>query len=166
MLWDYEFWIYSFNKVEGLPDGAHFDLKWFDVNMEQRTIWVHTSAKGAPRHIPINETVMRVLEELKRESQFVFPSIWKRCSRTTDVKRGFKAALEKAGIEDFTFHDLRHTFASHLVMNGERTEVVAEFLGHSTTRMTQRYAHLSPGFKARSIAVLDDVFKVKLRVVK
>ncbi len=79
----------------------------------------------------------------------------------SDIKKGFRAAVEKAEIEDFTFHDLRHTFASHLVMSGVRIEVIAELLGHSTLKMTQRYAHFAPDFKARSIGVLDEVFKQK-----
>jgi len=152
----------------GMRKGEIFDLKWFDVNMGQRMVWVHTSHKGAPKHIPLDETVMGVLERLPRKNQYVFPSTWKGCTKTSDVKKGFKAALERAKIEDFTFHDLRHTFASHLVMSGVRIEVVAELLGHSTTRMTQRYAHLAPDFKARSIGVLDEVFaqKPRLRSVK
>jgi len=150
----------------GMRKGEIFDLKWFDVNLEQRMIWVHTSGKGDPRHVPLDDTVMGVLEALPRKNQYVFPSTRKKCAKTNDVKKGFKAALERAKIEDFTFHDLRHTFASHLVMSGVRIEVVAELLGHSTTRMTQRYAHLAPDFKARSIGVLDEVFRVKLRRVK
>jgi len=73
-------------------------------------------------------------------------------------------AVKNAEIEDFTFHDLRHTFASHLVMNDTPIQVVSELLGHSTLRMTERYAHLAPDFKARAVGVLDEVLKVRPRL--
>ena len=107
---------------------------------------------------------------MSKRSQYVFTSPLKKGIKLTTVENGFNAALKRAGIEDFRFHDLRHTFASHLVMSGVSLEVVGKVLGHSDSRMTQRYAHLSPEFKAREIAVLDKVFKPipkgKLRVVK
>lgn len=59
--------------------------------------------------------------------------------------RHFVPALEAAGIENFRWHDLRHTFASRLAMAGETIQTIAELLGHSSIQMAQRYAHLSPG---------------------
>ena len=66
-------------------------------------------------------------------------------------------ALKKSGIEDFRFHDLRHTFASNLVMAGEDINTIAELLGHKHLEMTKRYAHLSPKFKKRAVNILDQV---------
>ena len=63
-----------------------------------------------------------------------------------NVKRAFKTALKKAGIEDFHFHDLRHTSASYLVMRGASMKAVQVHLGHTSIAMTERYAHLSPDF--------------------
>ncbi len=63
--------------------------------------------------------------------------------------------MKKAEIEDFCFHDLRHTFASHLVMAGVPLLTVAELLGHKSIDMTKRYSHLSPNHKAAAVRVLD-----------
>jgi len=65
--------------------------------------------------------------------------------------------LKGSGIEDFRFHDLRHTFASNLVMAGVKIEKVQKLMGHKLLTMTQRYSHLAPGYLAESVKVLDRV---------
>ena len=72
-----------------------------------------------------------------------------------DVSRSFNTALKKAGIKDFHFHDLRHTFASWLVMRGASIKEVQELLGHSDIDMTMRYAHLSEDHKKKAMQLLD-----------
>lgn len=72
-----------------------------------------------------------------------------------DVKTAFNSAVKRAGIQDFTFHDLRHTFASRLVMRGVNLTTVKELMVHKHINMTLRYAHLSPGHKHAAISVLD-----------
>lgn len=71
------------------------------------------------------------------------------------LKNGFKAALKRAGIEDFRFHDLRHTFANHFVMRGGDLKALQEILGHTTLTMTMKYAHLAQGHKQEAINLLN-----------
>ena len=78
-----------------------------------------------------------------------------------DVKRSFKSACRRAGIKDFHFHDLRHTFASHLVMAGVDITTVKELLGHKTINMTMRYAHLAPSHKVKAVDMLDSTINGK-----
>ena len=73
------------------------------------------------------------------------------------LQRSFEAALKTSGIEDFRFHELRHTFASNLVMGGEDLNTVRELLGHKDLTMTLRYAHLAPNHKTRAINILDRI---------
>ena len=71
------------------------------------------------------------------------------------IDRAFHGALERAGIKDFRFHDLRHTFASHLIMRGASLKEVQELLGHKTMTMTLRYAHLSQEHKKKAVNLLN-----------
>lgn len=96
-----------------------------------------------------------MLSTLPRTSECVFPDCHGAPGMWDGVLRfAWEDALKKAGIEDFRFHDLRHTAASHLVLKGASLQVAAEILGHADLRMTQRYAYLSPEFKATAIALL------------
>jgi len=74
--------------------------------------------------------------------------------RFDNVKRSWEALRERAGLSNFWFHDLRHTFASKLVMAGQDLYVIKELLGHSTIQMTERYAHLAPDLKANAVEFL------------
>ncbi len=76
-----------------------------------------------------------------------------------DFTKQFRTAVKKAEIEDFRFHDTRHTFASHLVMAGVDVKTVQELLGHSTLTMTMKYTHLAPDHRTRAIRILDSAYR-------
>ncbi len=91
------------------------------------------------------------------ESIFVFTDRNRNPYRS--IRRSFSTALKKAEIRDFRFHDLRHTFASHLVMAGVDLASVKELMGHKSLSMTMIYSHLSPSHKRKAVNVLDNVLK-------
>ena len=91
------------------------------------------------------------------DSQYVFPHFEGQLAGEAirDIKNGWQTAVKRAGITNFRWHDLRHCFASWLVMKGVDLEVVQKLLGHRNIRMTQRYAHLSPQYLSQQVKVLD-----------
>ncbi len=140
----------------GMRKGEILGLKWDNVDLVHRLILLQDTKNGERRELPINDTLMTNLKGLPRilGGQYVFydPHTHKPYQ---DVKRSFNTAYKKVGIKDFHFHDLRHTFASHLVMAGVDLTTVKELLGHKSLAMTLRYAHLAPEHKARAVNVLD-----------
>ncbi len=92
---------------------------------------------------------------LRQISAVVNLGFWgKNGERYGNIRKSFEGARKRVGIVDFRFHDLRHTFASHLVMAGVDLKTVQELLGHKSFEMTLRYAHLSPEHKKAALDIL------------
>ena len=72
-----------------------------------------------------------------------------------NIDKRFKKLLKRTGIDNFKFHDLRHTFASHLAMKGVELNMIRELLGHKSIQMTLRYSHLSPSHKKQAVEILS-----------
>ena len=139
----------------GMRRGEIFGLKWEQVDLSHGFILLDVTKNGERREIPINTTLEYLFKEMLQRSiasKYVFAG--KTGKPLTDIKTGFHTALRKAGIHDFRFHDLRHTFASQLVMAGIDITSVKELLGHKSLTMTMRYSHLSPGHKRKAVHVL------------
>ena len=145
----------------GLRRGSLFNLRWNQVDFDNRVIRIPRTKSGRPLSLPLNVTALKTLKALAEaktpESPYVFPhkSGPSEGEPVQDIKNGFHAALEIAEIADFTWHDLRHTFASWLMMRGASLRSVAELLGHQSLKMTMRYAHLSPAFLSGEVRLLD-----------
>jgi integrase len=139
----------------GLRRGELCALTWHDVDLKLGLIRVLHSKNGERREIPVSRTLRATIEQLSRrvDTDLVFPSESGR--RRTNLRGRFLRALEEAGIEGFVWHDLRHTFASYLVMAGVPLTSVKELMGHKTLAMTLRYAHLAPDFQREAITRLD-----------
>ncbi len=138
----------------GLRQGELLTLRWCDVDLDLGLIAVEVAKNNEKRRIPTNAIVRGVLGALPRYGEYVLSWPWgERISRTT-LYAAFGRACRGAGISDFHWHDLRHTFASHLVMAGVDIRTVQELLGHRTLEMTIRYSHLAPAHKAAAVEKL------------
>jgi len=145
----------------GLRRGELFNLKWNDVDRAMLTVKGEGAKTGQTRHVPLNQEAYSVLYQWKTQSQdnkLVFPG--KGGGRLTNVNNSWRKLLKDANITDFRFHDMRHHFASRLVMAGVDLNTVRELLGHADIKMTLRYSHLSPQVKQ---AAVDKLVKGKIR---
>jgi integrase len=139
----------------GMRRGEILGLKWRDIDIRRGIIYLYNTKNGEKRELPINEQVKTALIRTRKHPQSEYIFCNKDGSRMTHVSKSFATALRKSGIKDFKFHDMRHTFASHLVMVGIDLNTVRELLGHKSLAMTLRYSHLSPDFKKRAVDVLS-----------
>lgn len=146
----------------GMRKSEILSLKWENVDLRHNFILLDNTKNGERREIPINETLRGVFQGLTRRLDVPYVFFDKTTGKPyQDVKKSFGSALRRAGIKDFRFHDLRHTFASHLVMAGVDITTVRELLGHKTLTMTLRYAHLAPTHKVKAVEVLDKAINTK-----
>ncbi len=144
----------------GMRRGEVFNLRWSDVDFSNKSLVIHghSSKSGRSRHVPLNAEALDTLERWRRQqkslSELVFPG--KGGQPFNNVKRSWDALLQAAKIDRFRWHDMRHHFASKLVMASVDLNTVRELLGHSDFKLTMRYAHLAPEHKAAAVAKLVD----------
>jgi integrase len=146
----------------GARRGSQFALQWTDVNLEVGTVWFGKAKGDRPYHVPLTAGAHEALEAIrtKGRSEWVFSAApdgsFAKQRPHNFISRKFEPALERAGILQFRWHDLRHTFASRLVMAGVPLKTVATYMGHTSTQMVdRRYAHLAPQHVDAAIRVLD-----------
>lgn len=136
-------------------------IDWSCVDLVRKDLRIPQSKNGKGRHIRLNDMARAAFESIRRKrfgdddrnsiraEGAIF--IGRDGNRLQGAKHWFLRAVKKAGVTDFTWHDLRHTFASRLVMADVNIRTVAELLGHRTLAMTMRYTHLAP--KHNQVAV-------------
>jgi integrase len=138
----------------GMRKGEILSLRWDQV--KNGFIYLEKTKTKNRREIPVNEDLAKILKEIRKEEGLTSKYVFTYARRTIDrVDRAFRAALKRAHIEDFRFHDLRHTAASHMVMRGASLKEIQEILGHTTMTMTLRYAHLGEEQKKRAVGLLN-----------
>ena len=130
----------------GMRSGEIMELTWDAVDLHQGRITLHETKNGERRVVPL---VSKALELLKNHAKIrridtplLFPGKTK-AHKPMDLRAPWLEALKAAQIDDFRFHDLRHSAASYLAMNGASLAEIAEVLGHKTLQMVKRYSHLS-----------------------
>lgn len=143
----------------GLRQGELFNLRWDMIDLTEQSIIIsgEVTKNSSSRYIPLNDEAMSLIKNLykkrQRKNNLVFPS--KNGLPFNNVKKSWSSVLKKAQISNFRWHDLRHHFASKLVMAGVDLNTVRELLGHSDIKMTLRYAHLAPEHKIKAVKKID-----------
>lgn len=141
----------------GARRGEIIGLRWRDVDMARKSITLHDTKNGETRAVPLVGVALDAIREWGKvrplaADALVFPG---RSAKTKNkpliFETQWQTALKRAGIEGFRFHDLRHTAASYLAMNGAGLREIADILGHKTLAMVQRYSHLTQDHKIATV---------------
>lgn len=133
----------------GLRQANVFRLEWSQVDLKRRVAWIHAdqAKSGKAIAVPLSNEALRVLRgQLGKHERWVFPH---RGKPVSEIKTGWKAALKRAGIQNFTWHGLRHTWATWHIMAGTPLEVLQKLGGWADIRMVLKYAHMDPGYLAQ-----------------
>ncbi len=146
----------------GIRRSSVLSLEWRDINFNDRTILVRadTSKTSKQYYVPMNKITLDTLFRWKKQTKrtapinLVFPSP-QTGKKMDDCRTSWESLMKQAQIKDFRWHDMRHDFASHLVMEGVDLNTVRELLGHASMKMTLRYAHLAPENKMRAVELLE-----------
>lgn len=168
--------VVQFALGTGMRMGEILSLSWRGVDLTRRTVMLFHSKNGERRTIPMNQTVLSLMKAKKEEAHstkqpadnviplkaghsndLVFRSKTGTAIEGGHLRRSFRLALKKSAIEDFHFHDLRHTFATRLVQAGIELYKVQRLLGHKSPIMTQRYAHHYPESLRDGVEILDRI---------
>lgn len=146
----------------GLRRGELFNLQWTDLSLTRGkgktpmlTVQGRTAKSGKTRHIPLNEVAFDTLRDWKTQSsgsELVFPN--NSGERFDNISGTWARLLKEASISGLRFHDLRHSFASRLVQNGVKLPIVKDLLGHSSYKLTLRYAHIDAKDFSEAVARL------------
>lgn len=147
----------------GMRQGEIMGLTWDVVDLNQGRAILHETKNGERRAVAITGHALELLKELSKvrriDSNLIFPSkenAPQKPQKPMDLRAPWETAVKKAELQDFKFHDLRHSAASYLAMNGASLAEIAEVLGHKTLQMVKRYAHLSEGHTARVVASMNN----------
>lgn len=127
----------------GMRMSEALQLLWCDVDLGAGSVFLADTKSGKSRTLILNDLAKNILETMKglQRNKFVFFGLGPK-GHLTSPRRAFEVAKQESGIINFRVHDLRHTFASICINDGNNIESIRKLLGHSSSQMTQRYAHL------------------------
>lgn len=164
--------IVKFALSTGLRRANIVNLEWPQIDMQRRMAWVdpEESKSGRAIGVALNDTACKTLrDQIGQHNRwvFVYPERVSKKGRVTAVRKmridaneAWHGALKRAGIENFRFHDLRHTWASWLVQAGTPISVLQEMGGWESIEMVRRYAHLSPNHLTHHAKQIDSILEV------
>src|SRR5262249_44949522 len=150
----------------GMRKSEIVNLRWEQIYLYQHFLMLTDTKNGDGRPVPLNGTMVEMCKEIKAEQEqlgqqtpfvFVNPQTGKPYRRDADT--AWYNALQRAGLSDVHFHDLRHTTASHLRMQGVDLLTLQELLGHKDGRMTKRYAHANAEHRLAAVGLLEKAYK-------
>jgi integrase len=152
--------------VLALSTGARrmeiMNLTWGDIDFTRKRAIIHETKNDERRVMHLGGPIFQVIGELHNvrriDTHLLFPD--ETGKKPIDLRRAWDKAIKEAGIEDFRFHDLRHSAASYLAMDGASLAAIAEVLGHKTLQMVKRYSHLSEEHTGSVVSSMNDkIFK-------
>jgi integrase len=149
----------------GMRRGEQYQCEWSWIDLDRRVLTIPRSKHGDKRRVYLNDDAVAAFRLLWRFSEGngrVFAHLYN-STKTIGARRWFELALVDAAIVNFRFHDLRHTFASRLVMAGVDIRTVQELMGHRTIQVTMRYAHLAPQHQLEAVQRLCNTDSVQSR---
>lgn len=132
-------------------------MRWGQVDFQRHTITIEDTKNKERKVLPLvglaHELMVKHGKLRRLDTDLVFPG--QKRQKPVEIKKAWDVVLKKAEITEFRFHDLRHTAASYLAMNGATLAEIAEVLGHKTLQMVRRYAHLSEAHTAKIVANMN-----------
>jgi len=141
----------------GMRQGEIMNLRWQDVDLSKGIIILHETKNDERRAVPLTNHAFELLKEhskLRRlDTDLLFPG--KNPKKPVFIRAPWVAAVKEAKINDFRFHDLRHSAASYLAMNGATLTDISSILGHKTLQMVKRYSHLTEQHTAKVVAKMN-----------
>lgn len=142
----------------GMRRGEIMNLHWHDIDFQRGSILLTATKNDTSRSVPLTGLALMLLQDLAKvrrlDTTLVFYGSLP--NKPMDLKKPWEAAVRQAGLENFRFHDLRHTAASYLAMNGATTMEIAAVLGHKTLQMVKRYSHLANSHTAKVVTAMND----------
>lgn len=159
-------YIVAFLLVTGARRNEVLHAKWEDIDLEKRMWRIPRPKGGKPRHVQLGDGAVKTLRDVfefaaELESEYVFPNP-KTCKPFVSIFYAWDTVRKKAGLSGVRIHDLRHTFASHLINDGRSLYEVSNILGHKSLETTRRYAHLTSSTlrdAANATRPISDIFE-------
>jgi integrase len=146
----------------GMRHGEILNLKWSNIDLDKGKIVLFEAKNDETRVIPLKGLALELMKKLSADqSHGIFSYVFlsqkgQKIQKPADIRNAWEEVLKEAGIEDFRFHDLRHSAASYLAMNGATQVEIAAILGHKTLQMVKRYAHLSEAHNDQVIESMNN----------